>query len=314
MTGGDPFAWLPGRLAIAGVQVGVWQDARARTGVTALILPEGTAGGVDAAGGAPATRETDLLRPDNLVRGPDAIVFTGGSAPGLAAADGVVAHLQAQGRGVRVGTVRVPIVVAAALFDLTVGEPRSPGPAEGAAAAHAARPGEAGVPEGPAGAGAGATVAKLSGAGRPAGQGAVTVCAPDGLRVGALAVVNAVGSVIGPDGQVLVGEQAADGTPLDPLAAWADGEPGAPSGRAHTTLVAVVTDAALDKAALRRVARMAHDGLARALEPVHTLWDGDIVVALATGSAPPADASRVGALAARAVAVAIRRSVRTAPG
>jgi L-aminopeptidase/D-esterase-like protein len=302
----DPLRCVGGRVDVPGVRVGTWTDAAARTGVTVLLLPDGTRGAVDVAGGGPATRETDALRPDNLVPGPHALVLTGGSAPGLAAADGVVRLLQERGVGVPVGGVRVPVVAAAAIFDLAVGAPRSPGPDEGAAAAAAAVEGD--VPEGQAGAGTGATVGKLFPPPHPAGgQGAATLATPDGLKVAALAVVNAVGVVLGEDGRPLAGGRAPDGTPLDPLAPLAF-DPRALGG-GHTTLAAVVTDAALDKASLARVARMAQAGMARAIEPVHTLWDGDAVFALATGAGGGAEASRVGALAARALAIAIRRAV-----
>lgn len=296
-----------GRIDIAGVFVGTCTDVTARTGVTVLLLPAGTTGGVDVAGGGPATRETDALRPDNLVPGPDAVVFTGGSAPGLGAVDGVVAYLRSQGRGFLAGRHRIPIVPAAAIFDLGVGDPTSPGPDEGWRAAEQAT--DAFVREGPHGAGAGATVAKLrAGLSWPSGQGAVTLYTEDGLRVAALVVVNAVGSVLEADGSVLAG---ADADPLAPLA----GTPHAtPAVGGHTTLAAVLTNATLDKAALTRVARMAHDGLARSIEPCHTMWDGDTVFALATGPADghAADPSRVGALGARALAIAVRRAVAAA--
>lgn len=310
--GDDPFRYEFGRLAIAGVRVGTHTDQAARTGVTVLLLPPGTRGGVEVAGGGPATRETDCLRPENLVPGPDAVVFSGGSASGLASADGVVDHLRRLGVGFAAGPVRIPIVPAAAIFDLGVGEPCSPGPDDGRLAAEAACDDR--VPEGAFGAGSGASVGKMvPGQSTPAGQGAVTLEAPDGLRVAALAVVNAVGSVIDANGHVMAGPRDGSGEPLDPLASLAFGRSAAP-GR-QTTLVAVVTDSTLDKAQLTRVARMAHDGLARAIEPVHTLWDGDVVFAMATGQSAAADPSRVGALAARAVAIAIRRAVTAlAPG
>jgi L-aminopeptidase/D-esterase-like protein len=287
----------------------VCTDAAARTGVTVVLLPEECRGAVDVAGGAPATRETDALRPDNLVPGPDAVVLTGGSAPGLAAADGVVAHLARSGIGFPAGGRRIPIVVAAAIFDLAVGKDRSPGAEDGAAAARAALDDR--VPEGAFGAGTGATVGKMvPGQSTPSGQGAVTLATPDGQHVAALAVVNAVGAVLAEDGSVLAGPVDREGRPLDPLQPLAFG-PRPEPGR-QTTLAVVVTDALLDKAQLQRVARMAHDGMARAIEPVHTLWDGDVVVALATGAWATGDPSRTGALAAHAVAQAIRRAVRAA--
>lgn len=302
---------MPGTLDIGGVAVGAAGDAALGTGVTVVVFPPGAVGAVDVAGGGPATRETDVLDPDHLVRGPDAIMLAGGSAFGLAAADGVMAALEDSGRGIPVGPHRVPIVPAACLFDL---EPKKvrPGPAMGREAVFRALSLGA-VLEGRVGAGAGARVGRAAGAASmPSGQAAVTLRARDGLLVGALMVVNAVGSVRDADGTLLAGPADAAGQVLDAASILAAGAPPGDPG-AHTTLGVVVTNAGLDKGRLKRVARMAHDGLARAIDPVHTLFDGDTVFAVSVGTLET-DASRVGAMAAHAVAMAIRRAVRLAQG
>lgn len=305
---------LGGRIAIPGVSAGCVTLADVRSGLSIILLPPQAKGAVDVAGGAPATRETDVLRPENLVAGPDAVLLTGGSAFGLRAADGAMQVLAEAGRGVSVGSVRVPIVVAAAIFDLGVGLPHAPTAGDGESAARLALEGSQTVPEGPAGAGCGATVGKLLGPqlAMPGGQGAVTLVAPDGLRVAALAVVNALGSVLSPDGSILAGPRGEDAAPqrsttLLAMGATAPSEPGG-----ATTIACVVTNAGLEKSELLRVARMAHDGLGRAIDPAHTLFDGDSIFAVSCGTFR-ADPSRVGALAAAAVAEAIRRAVAAHP-
>lgn len=308
------YAVEPGVLAIPGVFVGVSTDREHRTGVTALVLPPGATGAVAVLGGAPATRETEALRPENLVPGPDAILLCGGSAFGLRAADGAMQALAEAGRGLPVGALRVPIVAAAAIFDLGVGSPVAPQAADGQAAVLQALVERSGaVPEGSAGAGAGATVGKVLGAdgAMPAGQGAVTLRTADGLAVGAIAVVNAVGSVVAADGRVIAGPRFAGQPPMDAADVLAaGGVPPIGPGEA-TTICAVVVGARLDKAALLRVALMAHDGIARAVSPAHTLWDGDTVFAAAVGERAE-DPTRVGTLAAIALEMAIRRAVSPA--
>jgi L-aminopeptidase/D-esterase-like protein len=306
----DGYRVLAGRLAFHGIGVGTVTRSSG-TGVTVVTLPEGSAASYDVSGGAPATRETDLLRPEMTVSGPDAIFLTGGSAFGLRVADGVMAALAAAGRGVRVGAIRVPIVVGAALFDLDPDHPDPPTPEDGREAARRALAGEAGA-EGRVGAGAGATVGKLLGSERamPSGQAMVTLHTADGLGVGALVAVNAVGSVVDGRGRVLAGPLGEDGHPLDSVRLLAAGA-GAGEVLGNTTIGVIVTNARLAKDRLRRVARMAHDGLARAVEPVHTSWDGDTLFAVGLGLVP-VDADVVGALAARAVAAAVRRAVRLA--
>lgn len=300
------------RLDLSGVGVGCVGAAEDLTGVTVVVLPEGSRGAVDARGGAPATRETDCLRPENLVAGPHAVCLSGGSAFGLAAADGVMQALRDVGRGLAFGGVRIPIVPAAAIFDRGAAAGRWPDPPAGRAAAERGLSLAASVPRGLVGAGSGATVGKALGPdlAMAGGQAAVTLVAPDGLRVGAIAVVNALGSIVAADGSVLAGPRPQGSAPLATLPLLAAGGQGRGPGEA-TTLVCLVTDAGLDKAQLLRVAAMAHDGIGRAIDPAHTLYDGDTVFAVATGDRP-ADPSRVGALAAHAVALAIRRAV--APG
>ena len=309
---------------VEGIRVGHWTHAEARTGCTVVLLPEGTVGSGEVRGGAPATREFELLRPDRLVRHIDAIVLTGGSAFGLAACDGVARWCEEHGRGFPTPAAAVPIVVGAAVFDLAVGDGRvRPGADEGYEACLAATTGSA-LEWGAVGAGAGATVDNWLGAGaaRPGGVGTASVTHA-GVVVAALVVVNAYGSVLEP------GARAA----LPPAAASTVGASGASAGAdngafANTTIGVVATDAPLDKSECHLVAQSAHDGLARALEPAHTRFDGDAFVAVATGTAgamatgtagaetgraagPGVDVLRV--LAARVVEDAIRRAATPLP-
>ncbi len=283
------------------------------TGVTVVVLPKGARGAGVVAGGAPATRETDVLDPKNTVLGPDAVVLTGGSAFGLRAADGVMQGLQQAGRGVSVGTVRVPIVVAAAIFDLAEGSARAPRVADGLRAYLIAQAMEQQVKAGRFGAGTGATVGKALGvaSSMKGGQAAVTLKTADGLVVGALVVVNAVGSVLDDDGHILAGPLLA-GQAQNTTDLWTAQPPSLTFGFA-TTLAVVATNADLTKAELQRVAQMAHDGLARRIEPLHSPWDGDSVFALSVGNTS-ADVGRVGAIAARVVGLAVRRAVVAANG
>jgi L-aminopeptidase/D-esterase-like protein len=253
-------------------------------------------------GGAPGTRETDLLRPGTLVDRVDAILLTGGSAFGLAAADGVMRYLEERGVGFDTGPAAVPIVPAAVVFDLRVGDPAArPGPDAGYAACVAATED---VAEGNVGAGTGATVAKLHGPLRAVkgGLGSASV-EESGLVVGSLAVVNAMGEVLGEDGQVLAGAR-----PEEPEQTPA---PGASGG--NTTLVTVATNATLSKERAHLLSLAAHDGIGQAIRPAHTLWDGDTAFALATGPVD-ADQRKVEELAVRMVAQAIRRAVVIAEG
>ncbi|HEY4024924.1 MAG TPA: P1 family peptidase [Candidatus Dormibacteraeota bacterium] len=295
---------------VPGVRVGHWTDAEARTGCTVVLLPDaGAVAGVDVRGPAPGTRETDLLRPGRVVERVHAICLCGGSAFGLGAADGVMRFLRERDVGLPVGPVRVPLVPTAVLFDLAAGTVAWPGPDDGYAACLAAS--DRAPEEGPVGAGTGATVGKLLGreGASPGGAGTASVRLPGGAVVGALAVVNAVGDVHGRDGRVLAGARQPDGRPVD---VWRmlleSGPPSPPAVGASTTIAVVATDAALDKAGCRRLAEVAQDGLALAVRPAHTPFDGDAIFAVSTGEVR-ADALSLGVAAAEAMWRAIERAV-----
>ena len=259
---------------IEGLQVGHWSDPVARTGCTVVVVPEGTVASGEVRGGAPATREFALLEPTRTVTTVDAVVLSGGSAFGLAAADGVMTELEAAGRGVETAFGRVPIVIGMSLFDLGVGD-RSvrPGPEEGRLAVKAALgaqwgPGVGGV----VGAGTGATVDKWSGNARPGGLGVATVVGADGpVVVTALIAVNAFGSI-----DTGSGPEKLD-PPVRPAIAVTE------ENRLNTTIGVVVTNAQVSKVDCRLMAESGHDGLARALRPAHTQVDGDALVVAATG-------------------------------
>jgi L-aminopeptidase/D-esterase-like protein len=279
---------------VGGIRVGHWTGPD--TGVTVVWAPAGTVASGEVRGGAPATREVELLDPARLVGRVDAVVLAGGSAFGLAAADGVVRFLADRGQGFPTSAGPVPIVVAAALFILPAG--RLPGPAEGEAAATDAARG-APAASGRLGAGRGATVGKWRGREHavPGGLGTAAVTV-DGATVGALVACNAVGDVIGPDGRVLAGSTAPAGAVSFPDTGPLE----------NTTLVVVATDAALSKADCHLLAQSAQDGLARAIHPSHTRYDGDLAVALATGEVE-AHPDRLRTAAAEVVAVATRAAV-----
>jgi L-aminopeptidase/D-esterase-like protein len=288
---------------VRGVRAGHWMAAR--TGTTVLLFPSGSIGSAEVRGGAPATREVALLDPACTVTRVDAIVLTGGSAFGLASVDGVMRFLAERGQGYATIGGPVPIVPAAAIFDLGTNGDERPTEDAGYAAAVAAERGEP-LARGQVGAGRGATIGKWQGRayGQPGGIG-VTHAGVGPATVAAVAVVNAVGDVLGSDGVVVAGSGAPDGTEAFP-----DPEPF--GARENTTLVAVVTDAALDKAACHLLARSAHDGVARALRPAHTRFDGDIAFAVATG-AVNGHLDRLREAAAAVVAEAIRDAVRPGP-
>jgi L-aminopeptidase/D-esterase-like protein len=317
MTGPGP-ELSPGAITdVAGLRVGHFTDRRRPTGCTVLLCPQGATCGVDVRGAAPGTRETDLLRPDNLVEQVHALLLTGGSAFGLDAASGVMRWLEERGHGLVVGPAVVPIVPAAVLFDLWIGDPHiRPDAAAGYAACEAA--GHEPPAQGSVGAGAGASVGKLFGIDRAMKGGIGTASLKVGaLTVGALVAVNSSGDVIDPrDGRVIAGTRGADGRPRSASRAIAAGEipPRALPGMA-TTIGIVATDAQLSKAQCQKLASMAHNGLARSIDPVHTMADGDTLFALATGaSGRPGEMSVLGVLAATVTARAVLNAVRAATG
>lgn len=301
---------------VPGIKVGHYTLSERPTGCTVVLADPAAVGAVDVRGGAPGTVETDLLRPDELVNTVNGIVLSGGSAFGLDSRTGVMKYLEENKIGFRFGGAYVPIVPGAIIFDLNVGGAPSirPGADCGYRAATAAAAGP--VAEGSVGAGAGATVGKFGGAGRAmkGGVGTASLTDTGGLIVGAIVVVNAAGSIVDPrTGKPVAGVRTADGKSLeDPFALVRRGI--APSGTGENTTIGVVaTNARLTKAQAYRVVAMAHDGLARAIVPAHTMSDGDTLFALATGTVD-ADVNRVGVLAAEAVSDAILRAVRAAKG
>jgi L-aminopeptidase/D-esterase-like protein len=312
-----PVSWNTTLTAVDGVKVGHFTLTERPTGCTVALVKDDTTGGVDVRGGAPGTRETDLLNPVNNVQIVNAITLSGGSAYGLDAASGVTRWLEEHNVGYRIGTSGVvPIVPSAILFDLSFGGSPKVRPTADcgykAAAAATADP----VKEGNIGAGAGATVGK-SGGGRPmkAGIGSAAIRLPSGLVVAALVAVNAVGDIIDPaTGQVIAGARTADGKHLADArkllrsGAGREGQPGE-----NTTIGIVATNAKLTKVQAQKIAQMAHDGYARALSPVHTPGDGDTIFSLATGTwRGEANYGTIGALAAEAMADAIVRAATQA--
>ena len=297
---------------IPGFRVGHTTDAEGLTGVTVILCEAGAVGGVDQRGGAPGTRETDLLRPMHLVRQVHAVVLAGGSAFGLAAADGVMRYLAERGVGQPTGARPVPIVPAAILYDLDIGSAAAyPDADAGYAACLAAS--DQPVEQGNVGAGAGCSIGKFGGPGLATKSGIGSVCLEvgGGLRVAALIAVNAVGDVLSEDGSILAGMRRPDGGWMNSLDLLR-GAPASPDPGVSATVIGVVaTNARLDKEGANKVAQMAQDGLARAVCPAHTMYDGDTLFALATGEVV-ADVNAVGAFAAEAVAAAIRRAVRSA--
>ena len=304
---------------VAGIAVGHFTHPERATGCTVVLCPQGVIAGVDVRGGSPGTRETDLLRPENLVDRVHAILLTGGSAFGLDAAGGVMRWLEQQGHGFAVGAVKVPIVPAAVIFDLWHGDTSiRPDAAAGHAACVAAS--AAAPAQGSIGAGAGATVGKLYGIERAmaGGVGSASLRVA-GITVAALVVVNAVGDVVDPaDGEPVAGarKSAASLHLARTHDALLRGDlPARALAGGATTIGVVVTDARLDKAQCTKLASMAHDGLARTLWPAHSPYDGDTLFALATGHvAAPASPALLGTLAAEATARAVLSAVRHARG
>jgi L-aminopeptidase/D-esterase-like protein len=314
----------PGNLtltAVPGIKVGHHTITERPTGCTVILVEAGATAGVDVRGAAPASAETDLLKPVNLVQQVYAISLSGGSAFGLDSRSGVMRYLDEKNIGFKAyGSINVPIVPAASLIDLNVGNNPKIRPAAdcGYRAAQAAS--TAPVAEGDVGAGTGATIGKSAGSGRAmkGGIGSAAIRMPDGLIVAALVAVNAAGDVIDPaTGKVVAGVRTADGKSLaDARALLTSGALRQPARLGeNTTLGVVATNATLTKIQATKVAEMAHDGFARAIYPSHTMGDGDIIFALATNAqSVSADVSRVGSLAAQVVADAIVRAARQATG
>lgn len=308
-----------GITAVAGLLAGHWTGREAATGCTVVLCPEGAIASVDVRGGAPGTRETDLLQPGNLVERVHAVLLTGGSAYGLGAAEGVMRWLEERGAGFRTSAGVVPVVPAAVLFDLGIGRADvRPGPAEGYAACQAAS--AAALEEGTAGAGTGATVGKALGPERclKGGIGTAAERTASGIMVAALVAVNCFGEVLDPgSGRVVAGPRGEKpGEFASTLEALRSAPPLSPfAGGPNSTIGVVATDATLSKEEARRVAVMAQAGLARTIRPVHTPVDGDTIFALATcRNTAAVDALQVGTLAALAVERAVLRAVTLASG
>ncbi|MDE3090147.1 MAG: P1 family peptidase [Chloroflexota bacterium] len=298
---------------VDGILVGHYTDAENKTGCTVILCPpEGAVGGVDVRGPAPATRETDLLHPGHLVERVNAVLLTGGSAFGLDAAAGVMRFLEEKNIGYDTGVARVPIVPAAAIFDLAVGSAHVRPTADAGYHACVAATGGA-VTEGRVGAGTGATVGHLLGPkfASPSGLGTASQSIGKGVVVGALVVVNAFGDVVDPrTGEIIAG------TRKPVIGGWLDSSSAIKSGvaqtilaRTHTTIGVVATNAALTKEQANLIAMMAHDGLARAIRPAHALYDGDALFVLSAGK-QEGDVTAIGHTAAEVVAEAIVRAVK----
>ncbi len=311
---------------VAGIRVGNWTNRAAATGCSVVLCESGAVGGVDVRGSAPGTRETDLLRPTAMVNEVHAVLLSGGSAFGLAAATGVVRWLEERGVGLRFGNATIPIVPAAILFDLNLVQGRvRPGAGDGYAACDNAT--SDGVAEGSVGAGTGATVAKALGAARAVkgGIGSAAVALGEGVVVGALVAVNAVGGVyVHKSGRIVAGPRGEDGAMMDALELMAAADYGRRREEAladdadapvNTTIGVVATNARLSKAQANKMAAAAQDGVALAVRPAHLMSDGDTMFALATGkSEVEVDANRLLAAAALCVSEAIARGVEAADG
>ena len=291
---------------VRGILVGHAQDERALTGCTVVLCRRGAVAGVDVRGGAPGTRETDLLNPVNLVEKVHAVVLAGGSAFGLEAATGVLRYLEEQNIGLETGSGKVPIVPAAILYDLGIGRPNiRPDAAMGyraAASASSAAPAEGNV-----GAGTGASVGKIRGMKYATKSGIGTSSLDiNGVTIGALVAVNAVGDVIDPKiGKLIAGLRTG------PSLEWMKNNTTSSAVKSNTVIGVIATNAKLTKAGATKVAQMAQDGIAQTIRPAHTMFDGDTIFALATGK-QDADVSMVGAFGAEVMAEAILRAVQLA--
>lgn len=302
---------------VNGIQVGHYTDVKSATGCTVILCPDGTTAGVDVRGGAPGTRDLALLDPVCTVDTIHAVVLSGGSAFGLASADGVMQWLEEKNIGFHTQAARVPIVPTAILYDLAIGSSTiRPKAIDGYAACKAAT--YKGVDEGNVGAGAGATIGKLNGPSlaTKGGLGTASITLDSGVTVGALVAVNAIGDVIDPGTQSIIA-----GTRMQDRNQFANSlelfkhraaQPQRPETVENTTIGVIATNATLTKAEATKVAQMAHNGLARTIRPVHTALDGDTIFALATGELALGTPSQLGTLAADVLAEAVLRGVAAA--
>jgi L-aminopeptidase/D-esterase-like protein len=300
--------------AVPGIAAGHASDAENRTGCTVLLGP--FRGAIDIRGMATGTREIDALSPHHLVHQIDGILLTGGSAPGLAAADGVMQWLRERGRGFDVGVTRIPIVPAAVIFDIHTSSQRSPDSALGRAACDAAS--SEPLPQGSVGAGTGATVGKVRGPEHSARGGTGTFAVHHGpYTIGVLAVVNAFGDVLDHDGSIIAGARADDGSMFDSMRAALEAPPDADFAITNTTLCVIATDAPLSRVALQTVARMGSSAIVRRIAPANTIFDGDLVFAVSTShhvrEYPPAELLAIGTAAQLTLEEAIVRAVRSDP-
>ncbi len=319
MPSARPPGWRDAITDVRGIRVGHWTDRRAATGCTVILCPPGTVGGVDVRGAAPGTRETELLRPGNLIEEVHAIVLAGGSAFGLEAATGVMHALAEHGVGFEVGRARIPIVPSAILFDLGIGNLKWPDAEAGRKAVARASGGR--VEQGSVGAGTGATIAKLAGPDRAlkGGLGTASELLGTGVVVAAVAAVNAVGGIRdGRTGEMVAGPRGdrSGFLDIDEILATGRGRRRAPEQAENTTIAVVATNAALTKTQVNRIATVAHDGFARAIWPVHTRADGDVIFALATGeqSVEADEYPAIEAMCALVIERAVLAGVRAATG
>jgi len=309
---------IPSLTDVDGLLVGHFTFRERPTGCTVVTSMASFSAGVDVRGGAPGTRETDLLRPENSVQSVNAIMLAGGSAFGLDAATGVVKYLEEQGRGFDARGIKIPIVCGAILIDLFLGDPKIRPDAQAGYAAAKAATGDP-VTEGNVGAGAGATVGKTLGMERAmkGGLGSWSLTRGDGLKVGALVAVNCAGDVVNPaSGKIIAGARKKEGGFMDAMEQMRRGAQPSALGRDNTVIGVVATNAVLGKTPCTKVAQMAQDAIARCIYPSHTPWDGDTIFALATGrwkaDKGQTDVGLVGALAADVLAAAILRAIEKA--
>lgn len=310
---------------VPGIKVGHETNTEALTGCTVILCPNGALGGVDQRGGAPGTRETDLLRPLHMIEKVHAVLLSGGSAYGLDAASGVMKYLEEREIGFNAGVARVPIVPAAILFDLGIGDPTvRPNALMGYRACQNASSNPA--EEGNIGAGTGCSVGKILGAGQSmkSGIGTASMDIGGGFIVGAIVAVNAFGDVVDPEtGKIIAGARATKVGPVklgsqdyfaDTLSVMRSlmGRTALSfASRSNTVIGVVATNAKLDKNDINKVAQMAHNGMARTIRPVHTMFDGDTIFALSTGR-KKGDVNIVGAFAAEVMTEAVLRAIKTA--